>query len=450
MIHLLKINLLVRWLLPIVCLFLFYSCSVSHRIHQFAQKELFTDSVLANGHAGISIFDADANRTLYDYQGDKYFVPASNTKIISLYTGLKYLGDSLPGLAYQDGKDTMYVMATGDPSFLHPDFNQQPVFNFLKQQSKPIAMTGNNWQSQAWGSGWMWDDYNSAYMAERSPFPIYGNVIRWIQIRDSSSISAMARNESFIYSEPDINWKVNFNGDTGTTKFTAERAFTENKFFITQGKEPYMTIDVPFITNGFNSALDLIKDSLGKTIELTTTNIQPGRLIHSQPVDALFRLMMHRSDNFFAEQTLLMAANTKLGVMSDTKMTDYMLNNDLKDFPQHPIWEDGSGLSRYNLFTPRDFVWILQKMKNEFGIERLKNILPTGGTGTLKNYYKKDSTNIFAKTGSLSGVVCISGYLYGKKGKLMIFSVLVNNDTRIAWTIRRKIETFLEKVRDLN
>lgn len=450
MIPSLNIHKLVRWLLASVCLFLLYSCSVSHRIHKFAQKELFNDSVLANGHAGIFIVDANTNHPIYDYQGDKYFVPASNTKIISLYTGLKYLGDSLPGLAYLDGKDTMYVMATGDPSFLHPDFAKQPVFDFLKQQSKPIAMTNNNWQSQAWGSGWMWDDYNSAYMAERSPFPIYGNVIRWIQIRDSSSISAMARNESFIYSEPDINWKVNFSEDTGATKFAAERDFSENKFFITQGKEPYVSIEVPFITNGFSSALDLLKDSLGKTIELTTTAIQPRHMIHSQPVDSLFRPMMHRSDNFFAEQTLLMSAYAKLGVMSDSKMIDYMLSNDLKDFPQRPRWDDGSGLSRYNLFSPRDFVWILQKLKNEFGIERLKKIFPTGGTGTLKNYYKKDSASIFAKTGSLSGVVCISGYMYGKTGKLMIFSVLVNNDTRVAWTIRRKVETFLEKVRDLN
>jgi D-alanyl-D-alanine carboxypeptidase len=47
-------------------------------------------------------------------------------------------------------------------------------------------------------------------------------------------------------------------------------------------------------------------------------------------------------------------------------------------------------------------------------------------------------------------VICISGYLYGKTGRLMIFSVLVNNDRQPAWTIRRKVEAFLEKVRTLN
>jgi D-alanyl-D-alanine carboxypeptidase/D-alanyl-D-alanine-endopeptidase (penicillin-binding protein 4) len=419
-------------------------------MQQLAQKELFNDTVLLNGHTGIAIFDADANRSLYDYQGDKYFVPASNTKIITLYAGLKYLGDSLPGLGYNETADTVYVTATGDPSFLHPDFLRQPVFDFLKQQSKPVAMTAYNWQSDAWGDGWMWNDYSSGYMAERSPFPVYGNVIRWIQVRDSSSISALAHKESFIYSEPDINWKVSFSEDTGAAKFSAERAFTENKFFITQGKEPYAAVDVPFITNGFVSAMDLLKDSLGKAVALTTTTVPSKRMIRSQPSDSLFRPMMHRSDNFFAEQTLLMASNVKLGVMSDSRMIDNMLHSDLKDLPQKPRWADGSGLSRYNLFTPRDFVWILQKMKNEFGLERLKNIFATGGTGTLANYYRKDSTYIYAKTGSLSGVICISGYLYGKTGRLMIFSVLVNNDRQPAWTMRKKVEAFLEKVRALN
>ncbi len=72
-----------------------------------------------------------------------------------------------------------------------------------------------------------------------------------------------------------------------------------------------------------------------------------------------------------------------LGVMNDEKIIDTLLKTDLKDLPQKPRWVDGSGLSRYNLFTPKDFVFILNKMKNEFGIERIKIIFPTGGRGTL-------------------------------------------------------------------
>jgi D-alanyl-D-alanine carboxypeptidase/D-alanyl-D-alanine-endopeptidase (penicillin-binding protein 4) len=157
--------------------------------------------------------------------------------------------------------------------------------------------------------------------------------------------------------------------------------------------------------------------------------------------------MMFNSDNFFAEQTLLMVSNEKLGVMNDGRIIDSLLSSDLKELPQKPRWADGSGLSRYNLFTPADFVWLLNKMRTEFGIERLKRILPTGGTGTLGNYYKSDSGYIFAKTGSLNGVICISGYLYSKQNHLLIFSVLVNNHTGSPSGIRRAVEQYLEEIR---
>jgi D-alanyl-D-alanine carboxypeptidase/D-alanyl-D-alanine-endopeptidase (penicillin-binding protein 4) len=157
--------------------------------------------------------------------------------------------------------------------------------------------------------------------------------------------------------------------------------------------------------------------------------------------------MMHRSDNFFAEQSLLMVSNELLGVMNDEKIVDTLLKTDFKDLPQKPRWADGSGLSRYNLFTPQDFVAILNKMKNEFGMERIKVILPTGGEGTISSYYKADSGYIYGKTGTLSGVVAFSGFLYTKKGKLLIFSTLINNHQSSATEIRKAIEKFLTGIR---
>lgn len=423
------------------------SCSVSHKIQKLARKNLFNDAVLADAHTGISVFDADLNKFIYNYQSGRYFVPASNTKIITLYAGMKYLADSLVGIRYKETADTLFIVPSGDPSFLHPDFVSQPVFDFLKKQSKPIAVVTNNWEARALGEGWMWDDYNDAYMTERSPFPVYGNVIRWIQVRDSGSIAAMAREEAFIYSEPDISWKVNFSGDTAAQTFLVQRFLTGNKFFITQGKETNAERQVPFITNGLGSGLELLSDSLGKTIDSTSTIIQPDRLIHSRPSDSLFRIMMYRSDNFYAEQVLLMAANEKLGIMNDREMISYLLNHDLRGLPQAPRWADGSGLSRYNLFTPKDFIWMLHKMKNEFGMERLKVIFPTGGEGTLANYYHSDSGFIYAKTGTMSGILSLSGYLYTNTGRLLIFSVLVNNHRQPAWMIRRKVESFLHGLR---
>jgi D-alanyl-D-alanine carboxypeptidase/D-alanyl-D-alanine-endopeptidase (penicillin-binding protein 4) len=160
--------------------------------------------------------------------------------------------------------------------------------------------------------------------------------------------------------------------------------------------------------------------------------------------------MMHRSDNFFAEQSLLMVSNEKLGVMNDARIIDTLLNSDFKDLPQRPKWVDGSGLSRYNLISPQDFVAVLEKMKNEFDWNRITTILATGGDGTLGSYYNNYGGKIYAKTGTLSNNVSLSGYIITHKGKQYIFSVMVNNHLTSASRIRRAVEKFITGIIDKN
>ena len=157
---------------------------------------------------------------------------------------------------------------------------------------------------------------------------------------------------------------------------------------------------------------------------------------------------MHRSDNFYAEQSLLMVSHERLGVMDDAAIIDTFLANDFKGMPQKPRWVDGSGLSRYNLLTPQDFVFVLDKMKNEFDWKRITTIFASGGNGTLGNYYQNLHGQIFAKTGSLSNNTALSGYLVTHTGKTLIFSILVSNHTLPASSVRGAVETFLKYVCD--
>lgn len=420
------------------CLLL-VSCAAQKEISKSADKLLFKDSTLADAHVGISIYNASTNKYLYNYQANKYFVPASNTKLFTAYTALKYLRDSLPGIQYLDAGDSLYIFPTGDPTFLHKDFPRQPVAEFMNRQKKPLTFSVASWNDSPFGFGWAWDDYNSDYMAERSPLPVFGNVIRFVQtVQDDGQL---------VFTEPDINWKLNFNPDTTSKTFGVRRERSENVFRVTNGKENYREIEVPFVTYGLTSALELLNDTIHNERNITNRKAPAGvRTIYSQPVDTFLRIMMNRSDNFFAEQTLMMVSNLKLGAMDDARLIDNLLKTDLKDAPQQPRWVDGSGLSRYNLFTPYDFVWLLNKMKNEFTLERLRHILPTGGQGTIANYFKTDSGYVFAKTGTLSGHVALSGFYITKKNTLLIFSVLVNNHHGSAAAIRRKVEAFLQGV----
>ena len=435
--------------LPILtfAFFIFSSCSIQHQISKSAVQMVLKDSSLTTAHVGITIYEPATNKYWYSYQGDHYFVPASNTKIPTCYMAMKYLGDSLVGILKGENDTAIFILPTGDPTLLHPDFRQQPVLAFLRNARKKIYVTDTQWQEQALGSGWSWNDYNEAYMAERSPMPIYGNLIKWVQEKENND-------PAIIYSMPEVNWEVNF--DTAkTSTFSVSRSFSDNLYKITEGKEKKKEQDVPFATNGIKATLELLSDSMNKKIELLSplagqklmaNSTLQLNVIHSQPTDSLLKLMMHRSDNFFAEQSLLMVSNELLGVMNDLKIIDTLLKTDLNGLPQKPRWVDGSGLSRYNLFSPKDFVFIFNKMKNDFGMDRIKNILPTGNEGTLSNYYKLESGYIFAKTGTLSGVVSLSGFLYTTKNKLLIFSILVNNHNSSASAVRRAVEKFVENL----
>ncbi len=421
-------------------------------IEKAAQQFLLNDSNLAAAHLGISIYDPAEKKYLYNYQGDKYFIPASNTKLLTCYAAMKYLGDSLVGLRVQKFSDSsFFIQATADPTFLHPDFKTQPVLDFLqKNSSRQFRFFNGKWNEKPLGFGWAWDDYSDDYMVERSSFPIFGNVIRIQTIGNDIVINPPAdRLFPLGFGESDIIPPA-FNFKKG--KFTFHRYLNSNELIIKEARSEFKYQEIPFITNGNATAVDYLKMVLPKLNLLTGGNLNLSSTynIHSQPTDSLLKITMHRSDNFFAEQTLLMVSNERLGMMSDVAIIDTLLKTDYKAMPQKPKWVDGSGLSRYNLISPQDFVFVLEKMKNEFAWNRITTILPTGNSGTLGGLYKNYAGKIYAKTGTVSNNLALSGYIITNQNKQLIFSVIVNNHQASASAIRRSIEKFITDVIDKN
>ena len=423
------------------------SCGTSRQLQQAAQSSLLNDAALQTAHVGISIYEPATGKWWYHHQADKYFVPASNTKIITAYAAMKYLGDSLVAARYAvDEEGRLRIFPSGDPTFLHPEFRYQPLYEKLKGY-KTILWSTDAWRDQRWGSGWSWNDYDAAYMAERSPLPVYGNVALFSLVKDTlkvvpstipvSAAAALGFNPATRYA--------------GSSLFTVERGLDDDTFHLRPSTTQFSKASIPLRTDaGVVSAL--LEDTL--KAEVAPFSVAPGYVyspqtvvIHSQPTDSLLKPLMHRSDNFFAEQALLMVSHKLLGYMSDAAIIDTILKTDLRDLPQKPRWADGSGLSRYNLFTPQCFVAILDKMKTEFGMDRIREIFPTGNEGTLTGFYNQDSTFLYAKTGTLSGVVALSGFLTTARGKELIFSVLVNNHQATPVRIRRAVEAFLQKLR---
>lgn len=403
-------------------------------IRQWANQDVLDTKPLAGAHVGISIMDPATGKYWIQYQDDKFFMPASNTKIFTLFTGLQLLGDSLPGMRYTENDTAIYLQGTADPSFLHPDFTAQRVKDLLTQTNKRIWYQPAVIKNKRFGPGWAWSDYADYYQPELNEWPMYGNVTR---IKMQGSHYTMVPEYPTRSGEPLPN------------EVLADREERENEFVLHFRPEDRAAHDfeVPFITGGNEQLLQRLQDTLHKQVGLLPVRAaSTGAILKSIPADTLFQPMMHRSDNFFAEQILMMCSSAKWDTIDSRKVIGYMLDSTLKDLPHPPSWVDGSGLSRYNLFTPRDFVTVLEKLYKTYPKERLYPLFPTGGKGTLRNYYQALPGRLYAKTGTLSGCVALSGFLVTKNGKTLIFSVLVNNHNSTSTAVRRAVETFLVRV----
>ena len=162
--------------------------------------------------------------------------------------------------------------------------------------------------------------------------------------------------------------------------------------------------------------------------------------------------MLQPSDNFIAEQLLLVCSSVKFKTLSSDSVITYAKAHFLNDLPDVPQWADGSGLSRQNLFTPRSIIALLEKIDNEVKNDSLlHSLLPEGGVvGTIRHAYKTDNGQpfIWAKTGSLNNVYNQGGYFVTRKGRRLAFSFMNNNFTRPASEVRNEMVRIVTWIHD--
>ena len=429
-------NLLKLLFIAVATVMILSACSVRQ-----AQKTLLSSEGVKGAHVGIAIYNDTKGQWLSKYQSDHYFTPASNVKILATYLGLQFLGDSLPGWKMAENADTLFLMPLGDPSFMHPEFKYQPVVDIIKNTNKQVVIVGNNQdQFEIFGSGWSWADYAEDYQPERSRMPIYGNVVHFYQ--SNKKLEAI---KPFYFFKDIV--------DLGKVEEKNwSRSRTGNRFFTTNENNKSKYFQVPFSQEDMPmvKALELLNDTLGKKISFQKQSTLPAtsyKIIKTVATDSLLKIMMLRSDNFYADQIVLMASEQLFDKMDDAALLDSTKKLFFADLPQKMRWADGSGLSRYNLNTPENYIAILQQMQAKFGEARVKNIFEKGGEGTISAYYKNFPGTMYAKTGTLGGQVALSGFIYTPKQQKLYFSVLVANHMSPSSTqVRRAVETYLTKV----
>ncbi|MFK5879543.1 MAG: D-alanyl-D-alanine carboxypeptidase [Flavobacteriaceae bacterium] len=408
----------------ILILFGCKSAKITKDIHRYLDTDFYE-----NQFTGLLVVNSKTNDTIFNHNADKYFSPASNTKIATLYTALQILPDSIPAFKYSIKKDTITILGTGDPSFLHSYFKDSTALKLVRDYAK-INLLINNITDEKLGPGWAWEDYDTYFSVERSSFPMYGNVLT-VSNQNSLLVSPSVLKNKVHYSE---------------TK--CSRKLDENVFYYNPKRKRER--EIPFVTDSLLIST-LWQDLLPNKVTVSNYHGEKMEAIaYSIPSDSLYKRMMQKSDNHLAEQILLLASSTLSDTLSSKNMRKFVLENQLGDLKQQPRWVDGSGLSRYNLFTPMSFVQILSKLYAEVPQERLFDLFPSGGeSGTLKKYYLGNTAPyIYAKSGTFSNNYSLSGYLITNSGEVLIFSFMNNHYRKSSAEIKKQMQVVFEYLRD--
>jgi len=314
-----------NWMIFIIVALLSTSCKPSQYLSRTQVKNL--DDMLTasdmNHHMGLLIQDLETGETIKSIHADKYFTPASNTKVVSLALGLEVLGDSIPWINYYAINDTLYIRGLGDPTFLHPDFSSKKQIDFLKSYNA-IVLDQSNFKAGRYGSGWSWDDYNGAYQVERSAFPLYGHFIHF---------------EDGIPSIPYFTDKVTKSSAAG--RLWVQRSRRTNNFTVSGNKG---SRNVPLVISE-KLTRELLQDAVGIPVTAGIFDVtSENQTYFSHHVDSLYEPMMVRSDNFFADQIVLMSSQQQLNLMDEKKIFDWAKKSAFQS-PDELLWFDGSGLA---------------------------------------------------------------------------------------------------------
>ena len=399
-----------------IILLVFFSSSLFSQISdKKIENWISKNNDLDGSVVSISVKRIDKDKKIVGLGNDIFMTPASNVKILTVLGSINY-GDSIPILNYKVYNDTLKISPTGYPLLSHPKYRDKDLEKFLKK-FKYIEYHIPKIDLDKYGPGWAWDDYNNYYQAERSEMPIYGNVIQ-----------AVKKSNGDIEITPDT-YKIVFDFEQ---KKQIDRSETENYFSLNPSLfKSGDTIYSPFITSRKNT-ISLLENTLGIKVEFNKEELKDYNVLNSGQVDDIYSAILKDSDNLISES---IAANISFR-LNDTISVDKGVQL-IKRLSKQIELFDGSGLSRYNLVTPKSIISSLHDIYNLVGLDRIKKIFP-------KNYIIQDKEDfVWGKTGTLKNNHNYSGYIITDKNRIYIFSIMINHFTNDLSKIKEAIVDFL-------
>lgn len=443
-------KLLVLCILCSIC-FSLRAQSIEERIDSLISKSSF----LENSEVGILVYDLTDKKELYRYQAEKLYRPASVEKIITSVTALSVLGKdyqiktSMSYSGYIDN-DTLYgnLYVKGD---FDPEFMQEDMESFITA----VKNTGirhvkgrligdvSMMDSVYWGPGWAWDDTPDSFQPYLSPLMLNRGCVN-ISISPSSpgnKADVEISPESDFYTLENLTNALS----GGSVSVTRNWLYNDNTISVKGGvRSKSGTVLNIFDTKGFfmhtlryqleKKEILVSRDSISYEAVPCDTK---GIFTVTRDIDEVLKRALKESDNLSAEALFFHATRDILGGKKYLSHKDgqkaiykFMESDISMDSRKYRI-VDGCGVSDYNYVSPE---LIMEYLKYAFSspliFHPFYDGLPIAGIdGTLK--YRMGKTkcfrNVRAKTGTLTGVCSLAGYVTSESKRTIGFVIINQN-----------------------
>ena len=412
---------------------------------------------------GILVAPLSSAQTLYSRDAQKFFIPASNTKLLTTAAALQQLGADfrIRTSIYQNDDGNLTLVGRGDPSL--SDTQLQALAQQLKQkgitQIRQLIANDSYIQGDIVNSTWQWEDVQADYGAPVNSFILNQNVFGLKLVPQT-----VGKTPQLLWNEPNESqqWLIVNQSMTVAANQPSYINVTRDltgKILRIQGQvaansAPYL-VELPvvdpnyYFLRRFRTVLAREKIKLGNTLVASiAANQQELAAVESPPLSELVIETNQNSNNLYAEALLRVLAVKQPGVQNKSsadigleviKTTLNKLGVDSTGY----VLADGSGLSRRNLVTPEAFVQTLQGMAKTSAADVYRASLPVAGKGgTLSNRFRNTPAEgiVQAKTGTLSGAIALSGYVNSPQYQPLVFSIMVNQSEQPASVLRQAID----------